>query len=63
LWLFPFFPRLEKHLPGRKLQTRKAIGSAIFQCLNSIPWKDYENAFRNRIKRPKLCISHGGEYF
>ena len=57
------FPRLQKHLAGRKYQTRKNLGSAIFQCLNSIPRKDYKNAFENWIKRLKLCVSHGGEYF
>ena len=61
--LAPCVSRLKKHLAGRKYQTRKHLGSAIFQCLNSIPQKDYENAFKNWIKRPKLCLSHGGEYF
>ena len=28
-----------------------------------IPRKDYENAFKNWIKRLKLCLSHSGEYF
>ena len=55
---FFLFPRLK-----RKYQTRKNLSSAIFQCLNSIPRKDYENAFENWIKRLKLCVSHGGEYF
>jgi hypothetical protein len=57
------FPRLKKHLAGRKYQMRKNLGSAIFHFLNSIPRKYYENAFKNWIKRLKLCISHGGEYF
>ena len=60
---FFLFPRLKKHLAGRKYQRRKNLGSAVFQCLNSIPRKDYENAFENWIKRLKLCVSHGGEYF
>ena len=60
---FFLFPRLKKNLAGRKYQTRKNLGSAIFQCLNSIPRKDYENAFKNWIKRLKLCVSHGGKYF
>ena len=60
---FFLFPRLRKHLAGRKYQTCKKVGSAIFQCLNSIPRKDYENAFENCIKRLKHCVSHGGEYF
>jgi histone-lysine N-methyltransferase SETMAR len=29
------FPTLTKHLAGRKYQTQKNQGSAIFQCLNS----------------------------
>ena len=53
--LAPCDPRLTKHLAGRKHQTRKNLGSAIFQCLNSIPRKDNETAFKNWIKRLKLC--------
>ena len=59
--IFFLFPRLKKHLAGRTYQTHKNLGSAIFQCLNSIPRKDYENAFENWIKRLKLFVSHGGE--
>ena len=55
---FFLFLRLKKHLAGRKYQMRKNLGSAIFQCLNSIPRKDYENAFENWIKRLKLCEYH-----
>ena len=58
--LAPCDSRLKKHLAGRNYQTRKNFGSAIFQCLNSILQKDYENAFENWIKRLKLCLSHGG---
>ena len=61
--LAPCDLRLKTHLAGRKYQTRKNLGSAIFQCLNSIPQKDYENAFKIWIRRLKLCLSHGGEYF
>ena len=61
--LAPCDLRLKKHLAGRKYQMRKNLSSTIFQCLNSIPQKDYENAFKNWIKRLKLCLSHGGEYF
>ena len=61
--LAPCDSRLKKHLAGRKYQTRKNLVSAIFQCLNSIPRKDSENAFKNWTKRLKLCLSHGGEYF
>ena len=48
--LAPCDSGLKKHLAGRKYQTRQNLGLAIFQCLNSIPRKDYENAFKNWIK-------------
>ena len=48
--LAPCDSRLKKHLAGRKYQTRQNLGSAIFQCLNSIPRKDYENAFKIGLK-------------
>ena len=59
--LAPCDSGLKKHLAGRKYQTRKNLRSAIFQCPNSIPRKDYKNAFKNWMKRLKLCLSHGGE--
>ena len=49
--LAPCDSRLKNNLAGRKYQTRKNLGSTIFQCLNSIPRKDYENAFKNWIKK------------
>lgn len=60
---FFLFPMLKKHLAGRKYGSRHALGSAISQCLKGIPKDHYENAFKCWIKRLKLCISHGGEYF
>ena len=60
---FFLFPKLKKHLSGRRYTSRQALGSAVFQCLAGIPREDYENAFRRWIKRLKLCVSHKGEYF
>jgi histone-lysine N-methyltransferase SETMAR len=60
---FSYFLDSKNHLARRKYQMRKNVGSAIFQCLKSIPRKDYENTFKNWIKGPKVCISHGGEHF
>ena len=57
------FPILKKYLSGRKFVQRNHLGSAIFQCLNSIHRKVYENAFKDWIRRLKLCISVGSEYF
>ena len=43
--------------------TFSSENTVLVQCLNSIPRKDYENAFENWIKRLKLCVSDGDEYF
>ena len=40
--LAPCDSRLKKHFAGTKYQTRRNLSSAIFQCLNSVPRKDYE---------------------
>ena len=60
---FFLFPKLKRMLSGRKYGSRNAVASAVYQCLKRIPKKDYENAFRNWLKRLKLCISHNGDYF
>lgn len=60
---FFLFPRLKKHISGRRYTSRKALGSAIFQCLRGIPKEDYIGAFRKWIKRLKLCISARADYF
>ena len=61
--LAPCDSRLKNTSLEENTRRAKNLGSAIFQCLNSIPRKDYENAFKDWIKRLKLCLSHGGEYF
>ena len=61
--LAPCDSRLKKTPRWKKISNAQNLGSAIFQCLNSIPRKNYESAFKNWIKRLKLCLSHGGEYF
>jgi hypothetical protein len=50
-------------LAGRKYSKRPSVGSAIYQCLISIPTKDYIRAFQMCLKRLKICIQVQGEYF
>lgn len=57
------FPRLKNHLSGKRYNSRKALGSAIYQCLKGIHVEDYEKCFQNWIERLKQCISAKGEYF
>ena len=60
----PFVNRSSKNTSlEENIKPANNLGSAIFQCLNRIPRKDYENASKNGIKRLKLCLSQGGEYF
>ena len=44
---FFLFPRLKKMLSGIKYTPRSSLGSAIYQCLQQIPKKDYLSAFRD----------------
>jgi histone-lysine N-methyltransferase SETMAR len=60
---FFLFPRLKKMLAGRKYSKRPSVGSAIYQCLISIPTKDYIRAFQMWLKRLEICIQVQGEYF
>ena len=59
-WLNPV---IKGALRGRKFESRHAVGSAVFQCMNSIPKEDYKNAYQNWIKRLKKCVEVKGEYF
>lgn len=60
---FWLFPKLKAHLSGKRFQSRHAVGSAIFQYLNTIPKMEYKAAFTDWIKRLKKCIHFKGEYF
>ncbi len=57
------FPKLKKQLAGRRYRSRQALGSAVYQCMLGIPKHEYENAFKNWIKRLKLCVLNKGSYF
>ena len=60
---FWLFPKLKKHLSGRKFESRAHLGSAIFQYMKAIPREDFKKVFLDWIKRLKLVIQHQGEYF
>ena len=62
--VWPFlFPRLKCILAGKRYASRKALGSAVGQCLRHIPASDYEKCFYSWIKRLKLYVKAKGEYF
>ena len=60
---FFLFPRVKKHLAGKRYTSRESVGSAVYQCMKGIPTEDYENAFKRWIHRLKLCVSNNGDYF
>ena len=43
-WLNPY---IKSCLQGRKFETRSAVGSVLYQCINSIPKEQFKNAFLN----------------
>ena len=59
---FFLFPRLKKNFAGRKYTSCQKLGTATFD-LRVVPEKDYEKAFKDWIKKLKLCISVKGENF
>ena len=56
-------PVIKNTLRGRRFESRHAVGSAVFQCTNSIAKEDYKTAFSNWILRLKKCVQARGEYF
>jgi hypothetical protein len=48
---------------GCRFELRHAVGSALFQCLNTIPKEAYLKAFSDWIWRLKKRIQVEGEYF
>ena len=60
---FFLFPLLKKTLTGRRYESRSALGSAIYQCLQGIPKTAYFSAFTEWIFRLEKCVSVKEEYF
>ena len=60
---FFLFPLLKKTLSGHRYESRSALGSAIYQCLQGIPKKAYFSAFTEWISRLEKCVSVKGEDF
>ena len=57
------FPRVKKHMAGKRYTSRHSVGSAVYQCIKGIPTEDYKNAFKRWIHRLKLCVSNNVDYF
>ena len=57
------FPLLKTTLSGRRYESRSALGSAIYQCLQGIPKKVYFSAYTEWISRLEKCVSVKEEYF
>ncbi|MEW8545018.1 MAG: hypothetical protein AB2693_15955, partial [Candidatus Thiodiazotropha sp.] len=62
-FFFSISSKLKKQLAGRRYRTRQALASAVYQCMLGIPENEYEDAFKNWIKRLKLCVRNKGNYF
>ena len=60
---FFLFPLLKKTLSGRRYESRSALGTAIYQCLQGILKTAYFSAFTEWISRLEKCVSVKGEYF
>ena len=50
---FWLFPKLKKHLSGRKFESRAHLGSAIFQYKKAIPREDFKKSVFGLDKEAK----------
>ena len=60
---FWLFPRLKEMLAGHRFESHCGIGSAVYQCLQHIPKKDYRAAFQKWVDWSKMCVGADGAYF
>ena len=60
---FWLFPRLKEMLAGHRFESCCGIGSAVYQCPQHIPKKDYRVAFRKWVDQCKMCVEADGAYF
>lgn len=60
---FFLFDRLKKPLRGTRFDSVEAIKQKSQDELMNIPKSDFEKCFLNWIKRWRMCIATGGEYF
>ena len=59
-WLFPI---VKEMLAGHRFESRRGIGSAVYQFLQHIPKEDYRAAFRKWVDRCKMCVEADRTYF
>ena len=59
-WLNPY---IKSCLQGCKFETHSAVGSVLYQCINSIPKEQFKNAFFEWISCLEKCVKVNGEYF
>jgi len=52
-------------LSGRRYNSRNAVASAVYQCLEGIPRTDYSAAFQSWVERLRKCVHVAAkrEYF
>ena len=60
---FWLFPRLKEMLAGHRFESHRGIGSAVYQCLQHIPKKNYRAAFQKWVDQSKMCLEADGAYF
>ena len=56
-------PNIKSCLGGHKFEMHSAVGSALNQCINSIPKEQFKNAFSKWISHLEKCVQVNGEYF
>ena len=58
---FWYNPYIKSCRRGRKFETRSAVGTALYQCINSILKEQFKNAFSEWISRLEKCVQVNGD--
>ena len=60
---FFLFPKIKRALKGQHHGTLERVKAAATTCLREIPVEAFQGAYEEWVKRWKMCIESGGEYF
>lgn len=60
---FFLFGTLKEELRGRRFETRSALGSAIYQCLQRWPQQRFFHSIHSLPDRWRKCVEARGDYF
>ena len=60
---FSLFPRIKKHLKGKKFDSNSEVEEGLHRVLGDVEENEFKEALQNWFVRMKKCIDANGGYF